>query len=187
VLALVAAEDGVLAGGSFNGFDSRPRTSVAAIDLDTGGVLPFDAHPEGAYGYADVAAVATQGRSVFTAGDFDRIGGRRRRALAKLDALTGKAQPFDARVGWRAYPAPSPCMAANCTSAAPSAASAAVRDAASLFWTPAPAAPRAGTRTRSRRPRLVINGHTLYVTGAFTRLGGTDGVTSPPSTSAAAE
>src|SRR4029079_9331596 len=95
----VAAEDGVLAGGSFNGFESRPRTSVAAIDLDTGGGLPFDAHPEGAYGYAEVAAVATQGRSVFTAGDFDRIGGRRRRALAKPRAQTGTAPTFQPRVG----------------------------------------------------------------------------------------
>ena len=174
VLALVAAEDGVLAGGSFNGFDSRPRTSVAAIDLDTGGVLPFDAHPEGAYGYAEVAAVATQGRSVFTAGDFDRIGGRRRRALAKLDAQTGKAQAFNARVGpvWTTLRA----LAVHGR-----------RLYVGGTFRRIGGHPRRGLAvldTRTGRATgwhadadhavrgLVINGHTLYVTGAFTRLGG---------------
>ncbi len=48
-----------------------------------------------------VDAMATRGDSVFAAGDFVRIGGRRRRSLAKLDATTGRVRRWDARVGSR--------------------------------------------------------------------------------------
>jgi hypothetical protein len=172
VIALVAADDGVLAGGEFNGFDSRPRTSVAAIDLDTGVLLPLAAHPQGRYAWVD--ALAPQGRSVFVAGEFDRIDGRRRRALAKLDAQTGKAQRFDARVGpvWTTLSA----LAVH-----------GHRLYVGGDFRRIGGSPRRGlaaldtstgraTRWRADADRavrgLAIDGHRLYVTGAFTRLGG---------------
>jgi hypothetical protein len=93
------AGDGVLVGGDFSGLDSRPRAGLAAIALE--GVLLQRFDPSaGDAGYpAMVEAVAVHGDAVFAAGEFDRIGGRRRLSLARLDARTSRAsQRFHAHV-----------------------------------------------------------------------------------------
>ena len=99
VRSLAAAGDGVLVGGAFSGLDSRPRGGLAAIALDGATLLPFAPNPS-LYGYAaGMEAIAVQGDAVFAAGDFDWIGGRRGRSLARLDARTGwAARRFDADV-----------------------------------------------------------------------------------------
>ncbi|HEY6886238.1 MAG TPA: hypothetical protein VI300_00625, partial [Solirubrobacter sp.] len=99
VSSLVATGDGVLAGGFFSGLSSKPRHSGAAIDLDTGTLLPFELDHTEVFPAGGIDAMATVGNSVFAAGDFVRIGGRRRRSLAKLDATTGRARRWDAHVG----------------------------------------------------------------------------------------
>jgi hypothetical protein len=171
VSSLVAAGDGVLLGGAFSGLDSQSRNGLAAVELGTGTLLPFDAHPDG--GYPLVDALAAQGQTVFAAGEFEWIGGRRRPSLAKLDARTGTAHPWDASLTYR------------------DSAHALAVDGGRLYvggqfgriggrrrHNLAALDTRTGRATRWRldtnRPvsALAVDGHTLYVAGAFTRVGG---------------
>ncbi len=62
-------------------------------------LLPFDPSPSDSGYPAEVEAIAVHGDAVFAAGEFDWIGGRRRRSLARLDARTSwAARRFDADV-----------------------------------------------------------------------------------------
>ncbi len=69
--------------GTLNGAD---RPFLAALDLDTGAVLPFNASPD-----AEVESVRFASGRLLVAGQFRRIGGARRRGLAELDPVTGRA------------------------------------------------------------------------------------------------
>jgi trimeric autotransporter adhesin len=171
VTSLMTAGDGVLVGGDFSGLDSAPRNSLAAVALGTGALLPFDAHAADLiYG---VSAVVARGDAVFVAGDFESIGGRPRRPLAKLDADTGRAQRLEAAMSWS------------------DSVRALAVDGRRLYvgghfgrisgrrrLNLAALNPDTGRATSWRMDAnrsvsaLVIHGQTLYVTGAFTRLGG---------------
>src|SRR5690606_30409546 len=72
--------------GAFSSVNGVSRAFLAAIDLDTGGVLPFDASPD-----AEVDSVRLANGRLWVAGRFHRIGGARRRGLAELDPATGAA------------------------------------------------------------------------------------------------
>jgi hypothetical protein len=67
------------------------RPYLAAIDLASGAVLPFDASPD-----AEVLSVRAVNGRLFVAGRFRRIGGARRRGLAELDPVTGRALAWNA-------------------------------------------------------------------------------------------
>ena len=69
--------------GTLNGAD---RPFLAALDLDTGAVLPFNASPD-----AEVESARIAHGRLLVAGRFRRIGGERRRGLAELDPITGRA------------------------------------------------------------------------------------------------
>jgi hypothetical protein len=72
--------------GAFTGVNGVNRSFLAAIDLDTGAVLPFDALPD-----AQVDSVRVVNGRLWVAGRFHRIGGALRRGLAELDPATGAA------------------------------------------------------------------------------------------------
>ena len=131
-------------------------------------------------GYRDLTnpidAMATHGDSVFAAGDFDRDRRPRPPLARQARRDHGQGTALERARRERAGPArmrSSPCTAGGCTSAATSAASADARGAASPPSTPARAAPRRWRADANGRVRaLAIEGHTLYVAGDFTRLGG---------------
>lgn len=72
--------------GTFATVNGVHRPFLAAVNVITGAVLPFDASPDA---QVDVVRVAS-GR-VFAGGPFRRIGGARRRGLAEVDPVTGRA------------------------------------------------------------------------------------------------
>lgn len=74
----------VFVGGSFNYFGAVRRQNLAAIDLLTGELLPWD---PGANGW--VRALDVLGNTVYIGGDFTTIGGVSRGRIAALDVVTG--------------------------------------------------------------------------------------------------
>ena len=72
--------------GRFGTVNGAARPHLAALDLDTGGVRPFNASPD-----AEVESVRVTNGRLLAAGRFRRIGGVRRRGLAELDPITGRA------------------------------------------------------------------------------------------------
>jgi hypothetical protein len=78
-------------GGRFTSVDGMARTNLAALDVRTGTVLPWD---PAATGYVD--SIETVGNVTYVGGQFDNVAGIARSRLAALDATTG------ADVGWDA-------------------------------------------------------------------------------------
>lgn len=72
--------------GRFAAVNGVSRPFLAAIDLGTGAVLPFNASPD-----AEVEAIRFANGRLWVGGRFRRIGGARRRGLAELDLVTGRA------------------------------------------------------------------------------------------------
>ena len=72
--------------GRYGSVNGAARPHFAALDLVTGGVLPFNASPD-----AEVGSVRVANGRLLVAGRFRRIGGARRRGLAELDPITGRA------------------------------------------------------------------------------------------------
>ncbi|HET7226070.1 MAG TPA: PQQ-binding-like beta-propeller repeat protein [Candidatus Eisenbacteria bacterium] len=87
--------------GSFNVIDGQTRIRLAAFDVATGRLLPWNPNPSGAvgpYGGPNVVGLAVRNDTVFVGGNFTSIGGQPRVGLAALDGTTGLA------LGW--YPGP---------------------------------------------------------------------------------
>ena len=129
---------------------------------------------------------------MFVAGDLRRVGGRSRFAVTKLDAQTGRARSWNARVESPSAP---------CCGVSALAVHGRRLYVGGLFTRVggqrrarlAAVDARTGRVTRWRMDAndwvdtdSSIDGHTLYVTGLFTRLADTDATTSPRSTCATA-
>lgn len=80
----------IYAGGQFTAVNGQARAGLAAFDLTTGALLPWqpvvDAQP--------VVVRAAAGR-VWIAGIFAKVNGQRRRSLAELDGVTGAVTPWN--------------------------------------------------------------------------------------------
>jgi outer membrane protein assembly factor BamB len=72
--------------GTFTMVNGADRPYFAAVNLDTGAVLPFAPSPD-----AFVRSVTLWNGALVAGGPFRRIGGVRRRGLAALDPVTGQA------------------------------------------------------------------------------------------------
>ena len=72
--------------GTFTSVNGVDRPNLAAVDLDTGAVLPFAPSPD-----AFARSVRFWNGAIVAGGSFRRIGGARRRGLAALDPVTGRA------------------------------------------------------------------------------------------------
>lgn len=92
--ALAILDSTVYVGGTFGGINGEPRAGLAAIDVRTGEVLPWNPAPFGGT-YTDVirAIIATPA-AIYVGGDFGNIGGAARSHLAALDPVTGVALPW---------------------------------------------------------------------------------------------
>jgi hypothetical protein len=113
VFDLLVNGDTLYAGGSFWNVGGQQRNMLAALDANTGEVLPFDAHATGVYlDYMPppaVWALAIAGGTLFLAGNFTEVGGAPRAAVAAVDATTGTATAWaPAQLGphYAGYPPP---------------------------------------------------------------------------------
>ena len=84
VLDLAVAADAVYVAGQFDNIGGQVRHDLAAVQIDSGLVLPWDPNVDGG-----VSAVALTDRSVL-AGFIGSPGGVERRNLAAFDELTGR-------------------------------------------------------------------------------------------------
>jgi hypothetical protein len=92
--ALAVTGDTVWLGGSFASVGEwRHRAGLAAIDLTTGAVKPWNPNPDGII----CTAVAVSGDRVFATGDFASIGGlpQPRSHLAALDTANGEVTDWN--------------------------------------------------------------------------------------------
>ena len=94
VLAIAVSGSTAYISGMFSHVGAQQRYGVAAIDIDTGTVLPWNPGAEPAY----ISALAIGEGTVYIGGAFETMGGASRTALAAVDATTGVALPFDAQI-----------------------------------------------------------------------------------------
>jgi len=86
---LTAVGSRVYIAGIFSDISGRKRKYLAAIDANTGAVLPWNPGMDGSVG-----AVEACGSTVFVSGDFRHADGRNARGVAALDTRTGKLIPW---------------------------------------------------------------------------------------------
>lgn len=100
VYALLVRDDTLFVAGEFAGTGAiagGTRNLIAAIDIHTAQLLPFDARPRwvdpvNPYApYAQIASMALAGDTLYVAGNFIEIGGQPRASIAALNATTGDA------------------------------------------------------------------------------------------------
>ena len=95
VTATVVSGNTIYLGGKFTamypsgstGAGAVTRNHVAAIDLTTGELLPWDPNVSGA-----VSAIAVDGSTVYLGGTFSKVGAASRKNLAAVDATTGAVE-----------------------------------------------------------------------------------------------
>jgi len=94
--AMVVAADGgeVALGGGLSVVDAVTRGNLAAVDLRTGAVLPFDPEPYGLITvvppfFGQVRALAKRGDTLYVGGTFQRAGGAPAKNLVAADVRTG--------------------------------------------------------------------------------------------------
>jgi len=85
------SDETMYVGGSFSSLGPLARrTGLAAFDLGTGKVLPWNPEPN-----AVVQSLVVTGNTVYVAGNFSTVGGQPRAHVAALDGTTGQASPWN--------------------------------------------------------------------------------------------
>lgn len=101
VQALALRGATLYAGGTFTRLGGAARRRLGALSVTTGQAMPFNPHvraddrqvtPD-----SEIEALVVAGRKLYAGGRFRTIGRARRRALAALDARTGRALRLNAR------------------------------------------------------------------------------------------
>lgn len=92
VVRALCLTNGVLfAGGDFQRIGGHQRSFVAALDLETGEALDWDANVQ----FGIVRSLCVVGRTLYLGGDFIFVGGQMRMNLASVDASTGAVTAWD--------------------------------------------------------------------------------------------
>jgi hypothetical protein len=90
VYALAAGTDGIVLGGGFVAAGGTPRRHLAAFDVPTGRLLPFDPDLD-----REVSALSIRENTLYAAGAFSVVnGGTPRSRIAAFDLATGAATGF---------------------------------------------------------------------------------------------
>jgi len=97
VQALAASGNLIYAGGYFDFIGGQSRIGLAAMDAATGQATDWNPIVlyEGTNWISSVSTLAVSSGIVYAAGLFDFIGGESRTNLAAVDALTGRATPWN--------------------------------------------------------------------------------------------
>ncbi|MEZ5101639.1 MAG: hypothetical protein R3C15_17930 [Thermoleophilia bacterium] len=84
-------------GGDFGTIGLEKRSGIAALDAASGYVTEWDPGGDGGQGGADrdVSALAAGAGVIYASGNFNRIGGGRRRGLAALSTTTGRTTTWN--------------------------------------------------------------------------------------------
>jgi trimeric autotransporter adhesin len=99
VSALAVSGNFVYAGGSFDSIGGKPRKNIACLDAGNG--LATDWNPNAVLKtpksnpYVSINAFSVTGNRIFVCGYFDTIGGKPRKNIACLDAVTGLATSWN--------------------------------------------------------------------------------------------
>jgi hypothetical protein len=83
----------MLTSGEFEQIGGPARSNLAAIDMTTGQVLPFNPGTDG-----QVDALAVQGSTLYVGGEFGQVGGNVHNGLAAVDTGSGALTGFDAHL-----------------------------------------------------------------------------------------
>ena len=91
---LVLDQDVMYVGGGFTSMGGEERKWFAAVDAQTGALLPWNPRPN-----SEVRALARSGETIYAGGFFTMLGNRQKRfCLAALDATAGEARAWDAHL-----------------------------------------------------------------------------------------
>jgi hypothetical protein len=176
VSGLAVSGSHVILAGAFDSFRGAPRDGLAAVDVSTGQLLPWNPGPTSSGGFPFVTTLAVAGSTVYVGGQFDEIGRTTRvprTDLAAVDASTGETTGWDPQpdgpIGQLVTDGSTVWTAGSFshigTNNAPRAGLAAINagSGAATTWDPNP---------DSVVFALALGGSTLYVGGEFSTLDG---------------
>ena len=169
---MVATDSAVFLAGGFSRVNGETRRGLAALDLQTGRLLPWNPAAQPTDSCCDVP-IAAAGSTIYVAGGFEQIGGQPREKLAAIDAATGRATPWnpqpDDHVNVITPAGPLVYVGGDFSriSGVPRGRVAAI-DAATGQATPWD--PKANDTVRA----IAVLGQTIYVAGDFSRIGGAE-------------
>ena len=83
--------------GYFRRVQGGERNCLAALDIRSGRLLPWQANTDGCYQRSDWRLVTSRSR-IYVVGNFERIRGQRRDWVAAFDARTGRLLPWQPRL-----------------------------------------------------------------------------------------
>jgi hypothetical protein len=90
VEAMTVSENTLFIAGSFESVGGAPRQYLAAVDIETGQVLPWAPELD-----SSVRAIQWHGGAVYVGGTFTSINGVSRSGIAALDPVTGSASAWN--------------------------------------------------------------------------------------------
>jgi hypothetical protein len=102
VYALAVTDAAVYVGGGFTQVGGEPRVAIAAVDPETGAVLPWQATVQNtlcATCTPSIHALALDGDLLYIAGAFDQIAELSVRGLSALDRVTGAPRRWSPSTG----------------------------------------------------------------------------------------
>jgi len=171
--ALALSRSTIYAGGAFTSVGGRARHGIAALDARSGRASAWNPNPNNGR-YAQVDALAVSGSTVYAAGYFTSIGGRRRHDIAALDARTGRASAWNPNPNGRYAHVDALAVSGSTIYAAGeftkiggqarnNIAALDARSSRPSAWNPNANGPVSA---------LAVSGSTIYAGGGFTSIGG---------------
>ena len=100
ILAMAVGEGTLYIGGEIQTVGGQARSNLAAVDLSTAAVLPWNPSPN-----YQVYTLAVDGPTVYAGGRFTNIGGVPRNHIAALDSETGASTDWDPDIDGNVYAA----------------------------------------------------------------------------------